>query len=54
MGKPVARQHLSQLADGVPIALKVRKWHAAILNMKIGAGAGESRLSDDLLVHVSY
>jgi hypothetical protein len=31
MGKPVAGQHLPQLADSLRIALKVRKCHAAIL-----------------------
>jgi hypothetical protein len=39
MGKPVAGQHLPQLANGFRIALKVRKWHAAILpNEKRMAG----------------
>lgn len=40
MGKPVARQHLPQLANRIRIALKVRKWHAAILNMKIEGMSG--------------
>jgi hypothetical protein len=33
MGKAVAGQHLPQLAYCLRIALKVRKWHAPILNM---------------------
>ena len=40
MGKPVAGQHLPQLAEGLRIALKVRKWHAAILNMKVEVVSG--------------
>jgi hypothetical protein len=44
MGEPVAGQHLPQLAEGFPIALKVRKWHAAILNMKVEAVSGGFRL----------
>jgi hypothetical protein len=40
MGKPVAGQHLPQLAESLRIALKVRKWHTAILNINETAVSG--------------
>jgi hypothetical protein len=29
MGKPVAGQHFAQLAEGLSVALEIRKWHAS-------------------------
>ena len=46
MGKAVAGQHLPQLADCLRIALKVGKWHAAILNMN------SSRMPANPVVHL--